>query len=482
VLAKIGSFTTAGSDMLIQPDQNIVVAGYYDDGSTTGFAVMRFLPNGTLDPNFGSGGKVSIAFANYIFGSVKVGIQTTQKLVLMGEFGLPNEGREAVLVRLAADGSLDLGFSPTGYLVIPAPIQAYAMAIQADDKILVGGNGSGNGVDVARYSADGVLDNTFGTNGLATLTGGPVNAMTVDGAGRIITVGGGGATAFTQVSCFTHTGFPDPQFGVGGVTPVSVGNSPVFLDAVSMQTDGYILAAGQYLPSGTNTKYRFMIVRLRPDGSLDPGFSGNGKQNVAFPSASAFATAVLQDWQGFIYAAGIVEPTNGAVHTFGLCRLTVNGALDTRFGTIGVLTTGWSGQSANATAFAQQQNGKLVVAGYAGLYDAVARYNNPFVLSPPPFVTSSDPGSISQLGSGLAPTGLRVFPNPVRSLLHVQGLDAKSSTLLLVRDAAGNALMSVKLEQQSEYSLDVHRLEPGTYFLELTAEGGRKSFPFVKAP
>jgi hypothetical protein len=78
--------------------------------------------------------------------------------------------------------------------------------------------------------------------------------------------------------------------------------------------------------------------------------------------------------------------------------------------------------------------------------------------------------------------GVRIFPNPVGSVLRVQGLDASGAINLVVRDAAGRTLMSVKLEQQNEYSLDVHRLAAGTYFLEVTTEGSRKSFPFVKVP
>ena len=484
VTAKIAGQPTYGYDMVIQPDQNILVAGSFDYGATTGFAVMRFTPDGTLDQSFGSGGKVSLIFPNYIFGPVKVGLQSTKKIVLMGEFGLPNEGREAVLVRLTPNGALDLSFSPTGYIVIPEPIQAYAMAIQPDDKILVGGNGGpGLGVNIFRYSPDGVMDTQFGTNGLATVAGGSINGMCV-GSGRIFTVGGGTGANWTQVSCFTSNGFPDPHFGSGGVTPVNAnGHDVTSLSGVNVTADGFILAVGEFLPTGNNTHYRLLVVRLRPDGLLDPAFSGNGKLGVPFPSGSVFGTGVLMDFQGLIYAAGVVESAGGGVNKFGLCRVNMNGTLDTRFGDVGVLTTGWSGVYADANAIAQQSNGKIVLAGSAGAI-AVARYNNPFIPPPPPVVTALDSGAVeserrANLGSA---TAVRVFPNPVRSMLKVQGLDVQGSAILLVRDAVGKTMMSVKVERQSEYSLDVHRLGAGMYFLEVVSGDGPKSFPFVKEP
>ena len=487
VNANIGSFPTTGSDMLIQPDQNILVAGYYYDGSSVGIglALMRFTTVGTLDPNFGSGGKVSFIFPNRIAGVIKVGVQSTKNIVVLAAFQTGNTSSEPVLFRFTPNGSPDLTFSPTGYKILSSLVEATAIAIQTDDKILVGGGGGpGLGVNIYRYSPDGVLDTQFGNNGLATVAGAGITAMTI-GSGRIVTVGHGVGGNWTQVSCFSSAGFPDANFGHGGVTPVNVnGNDETFLNGVFVTPDDFVLAVGLFIPAGTNTVQRFLIVRLRPDGLLDPSFAGNGKLGVPFPSSASFGESILQDWQGFIYAAGAVDPFGGK-EKFGICRVTVNGVLDTRFGTNGLFTFGWSGQDAGALAIAQQSNGKLVVAGDADADGfAVARLNNPFVPPPPPVVTALDSSAVvgNRAVFGSAAGVVKLFPNPVTSMLRVQGLNAQGSTVLLVRDAGGKTLMSVKVEQQSEYSLDVHRLTAGTYFLELITGGRQAIFPFVKAP
>ncbi len=92
----------------LQPDGKIVVVG--DSGaslSTITSIVIRCMPDGSLDSTFGSGGKVTLA-ASQAFG---VAIQADGKIVVVG---VTTPGRQAMVVRLEADGSPDAGFGSSG--------------------------------------------------------------------------------------------------------------------------------------------------------------------------------------------------------------------------------------------------------------------------------------------------------------------------------------------------------------------------------
>jgi uncharacterized delta-60 repeat protein len=160
----------------------------------------------------------------------------------------------------------------------------------------------------------------------------------------------------------------DTSFGGDGkVTTSFTGGG--YANAVAIQTDGKIVAAG-----GTGTK--FALARYHPHGALDNTFSGNGKVTTGFTDGgSANAVAIQSD--GKIVAAGVVE--GGA---FGLARYDTNGALDTTFGTDGIVTTDLTSGWDEANGVAIQANGKIVAAGRATPgspwrpWFAVARYRS----------------------------------------------------------------------------------------------------------
>src|SRR4029079_11975031 len=82
------------------------------------------------------------------------------------------------------------------------------------------------------------------------------------------------------------------------------------------------------------------LARSRPDGTLDPTFSGDGKVNAQFPGAAHYnVRAVALQSDGRMVVGGTVVMANGD-SAFGLMRFTTDGALDTTFGTQrGVETT-----------------------------------------------------------------------------------------------------------------------------------------------
>lgn len=240
------------------------------------------------------------------------------------------------IARLRADGSLD-----TSFLALASGVDGsiYALARQADGKILVGGyfatmNGS-NVANLARLNADGSLDASFQPQPNAS-----VRAIHVQPDQRIV-IGG----VFTSVAGTNRPylarlhpdGALDAGFGSGG-------GPDNFVMALGALSDGRLMAGGHFRTfAGTP---RALLARVNTDGSLDPAFdpgSGpaliNGNRDLV----------VLPD--GRCYVGGSVNGYQGRFSA--VTRILANGALDPSFPVIEPLFL----------AFAAKPDGKVMVGG-----------------------------------------------------------------------------------------------------------------------
>lgn len=182
-----GGFDIA-SGMAIQIDGKIVVAGVAQTvGDYTEFALARYNSNGTLDSTFDGDGKLTTPISGPNEGATAVAIQSDGRIVANGTSGLG-----FTLIRYNVDGSLDGTFGVGGIAGSLAGV-GYAMAIQPDGRIVLAGF-AGYTFDfaVARFDATGHLDPSFGSGGITTTTMGGVSiafAVAIQGDGRIL-VGG----------------------------------------------------------------------------------------------------------------------------------------------------------------------------------------------------------------------------------------------------------------------------------------------------
>jgi uncharacterized delta-60 repeat protein len=145
-------------------------------------------------------------------------------------------------------------------------------------------------------------------------------------------------------------------------------------EAVVVQTDGKIIAAGFSSSGGNND---FALARYNPDGQLDTSFGTAGIVTTSVRASSEITSVALQS-DGKIVAAGW-SYDNSFVNNFGLARYNPDGQLDTSFGTAGIVTTSMGAQSSGAEEIKIQSDGKIVVAGYSETASitsfALARYN-----------------------------------------------------------------------------------------------------------
>jgi uncharacterized delta-60 repeat protein len=242
----------------LQPDNRILAAGPVTVGSGKGFGLTRYNPNGSLDFNFGGDGKVTT------------------------DFGASED-------------------------------QATAVALQADDKIVVGGYadaGSNGDFAVARYLPDGSLDATLMPRS---------RAMEI-------------TTDFGSVDDDVYAG--------------------------ALQADGKIVALGF---TGVTDAHDFALARYMPNGDLDTSFSFDRKQTTNFGNDDeAFAVALQPDGKNLV--GGVAKV--GATFDFALARYMTNGDPDNSFNGDGRLSTDFNGGLDGVTGLGLQANGKLLIIKY----------------------------------------------------------------------------------------------------------------------
>lgn len=317
--------------MAVQPDGKLVVAGHANMGGSTGtdFVLVRYLRDGSIDAGFGTAGKVSTDINGGSDQAFAVALQADGKIVVAGSSDVSPTGKSFALVRYNADGSLDNAFGTGGKVVTSFGSQsdtAYAVVVQPDGKIVAGGHTSTatRGIDfaLARYETNGALDASFGSNGQVVM---PIHGL----------------------------------------------NARDSIYALALQTTGgevKIVAAGG--------EGDFTIARFNANGSIDAGFGIGQGLDGAFGSVIGAARAVIVTPDNKIVVTGHVA------HDFAVLQLTEDGIADASFGSAGrvitqVSATNWD----EAQALARQADGKIVVGGwvYAGNSSSgdfvVARYN-----------------------------------------------------------------------------------------------------------
>ncbi len=332
----------------------------------------RALPAGLLDPTFGVGGRVSVAGITTVGSGVVV--QPDGKILVAG-----GSGGGIFLTRYLADGTPDASFGTGGLVAAPQSVRIAALALQPDGKLLVAGSTSDpdNFFHLARFNANGSVDFGFGTSGrvITDLAGADdyAFALVVQPDGRIVLAGTTSAPSIFALARYLADGTADGSFGSGGVATTAFPGTSAEAHGLALQPDGKLVAAG--FASG-----QFALARYLSDGTLDATFGTGGQVTTSFGVAAEGRAVVVQP-DGRIVAAGKALVTNG---DFALARYDASGTLDPTFGTGGLVTTAFP-QAAEANALLLQPDGQLVAAGgilFLPYGFAAARYRTDGTLDP----------------------------------------------------------------------------------------------------
>jgi len=374
-----GGVDDGAGGVALQGDGKIVAVGRAGNIlATQDFALARYNPDGTLDTSFSGDGKLTTNFGGFD-AATGVALQSDGKIVAVGGTGCCSAASAFALSRYNPNGTLDTSFAGDGKQTtnFGANEGAHGVALQGDGKIVAVGRAGGGGFAIARYNPNGTLDTSFSGDGKQTahVGSGEANAVALQANAKIVVVGSGGgiglrSTGFV-VARLNPNGSLDTSFSGDGIQVADFGGRTE-ARGVAVQSDGKAVAVGF---RGTAD---FAIARFNTNGSLDASFSGDGKQTTDFFGGSDFANGVALQGNGKIVAAGSTTASS-AGFAFALARYNPNGTLDTGFSGDGKQTTGFGGA---ARGVAVQGDGKIVAVGNSGspvdpsVRDfALARYN-----------------------------------------------------------------------------------------------------------
>lgn len=357
---------------------------------------------GALDTTFSGDGKVQTDFgsdADFGFG---VAIQGDGKVVVAGYTGTGTQSiHRFAVARYTTGGKLDKTFSgdgkvTTGFSVcvpfcIPFDAEAADVAIQPNGKIVVVGY-SGGSFAIVRYNKNGTLDTTFSGDGKQTTSftsfgGARASAVLIQPNGKIVAAGSARTSAAKSdfaLARYNPNGSLDPTFSGDGKQMTDFGSDTDDQGGrAALQANGRIVVAGSTYDGNAKGYRDFALARYLPNGSLDSTFSFDGKVTTDFAQSDDQARGVALQANGRIVVAG----TSGASRAkFALARYTKAGSLDSSFSGDGRLVTPIRAQAA-ATAVAIQANGKIVAVGFSANasnnFDfALARYKPGGALDP----------------------------------------------------------------------------------------------------
>jgi uncharacterized delta-60 repeat protein len=372
VTTDFGGKYDRGNAVALQSDGKMIVAGYAT-GSSQDFALARYNTDGSLDTSFGVGGTVTTDFSSNTDSAAGVAVQSDGKIILVGATDSTGAG-DFALARYTASGSLDSSFGSGGKVTTDFSRRidgARAVALQGDGKIVVAGlsytvgktgyNGDDE-IALARYNTDGSLDTSFGSRGKVLTSIGSGAAVTygvaLQGDGKIVVSGSAlGNSGDFAIARYTAGGRLDTTFGSGGTVLTDFAGHADQAFGVAIQGDGKIVAVGETNPgSGYDD---FALARYTTSGSLDTTFGSGGKVTTDFAGNYDRAYGVAIQSDGKIVAAG-----RGGLD-FALARYNSDGGLDTGFGSGGKVSTDFAGYyNQEAIAVAIQSDGKIVLAGY----------------------------------------------------------------------------------------------------------------------
>ena len=263
-------------DMALQPDGKIVMVGTtaptvtINQNLPTDLAIMRFNPDGSLDPTFNGTGILVVRFNQVSESANAVVIQPDGK-ILIGGFLNNFVKNDYLLMRFQSNGMLDSTFGSGGLVftsVSAANNSISSLALQPDGKILAGGSGF-----VVRYDANGALDGTFGTGGIVAAPH-SVNKILFLTGGKILV--GGSLNSGVAVSRLNPNGALDTSFNnTGTATGTATGNGSCAGNSLALQSDNKIIVGGT---CGSSAK--FAVFRFQETAATGSSFDYDGDRKA----------------------------------------------------------------------------------------------------------------------------------------------------------------------------------------------------------
>lgn len=411
-LTSVGVADAAASAIARQPDGRVILVGNAkvappsDGHNNTGVAMVRYLPDGTVDRSFGGGDGVVEQFGPEGSMAQAVALQPDGRILVSGITGFPAIAGPLFVARYLPDGSRDGSFGDNGVAFVPVCCDAAGaegLALQPDGKIVLAGyrdNTDSADTIVARFTRDGQLDPAYGDGGVSRLqlgdaspTWSRAHGLVLQGEKAVIVgnvaTGGEQRVFSSMLARLDEHGALDRSFGTDGLV---VDHAMGMANAIGQAPDGKLIVAGDHRSSEDGApRADYVLSRYSADGALDESFNPDG------PSPGHVVATAGSD--RYAVPTGLaVDPSTGSATVTGyardegktkllLVRYTTNGLRDdagfrSASGSAGPrLLDAGDGGNTSGTGLVLDPYGGMLVAGAAvdgGLYRfLVARYGDP---------------------------------------------------------------------------------------------------------
>ncbi len=367
----------------------IVVAGSCGIGASRDFCVARYLADGTLDASFNATGVAVTAMGVAADDAWAVAMDGTRILVA-GECEADG-GTKFCLARYLANGTLDPGYGSAGKVIVSfrqsfaLPTDSARALLVSDGKAFVAGGCATYGYRnfcVARFDAGGTLDVAFGDRGVATsdmgtgFASGIANALALSGS-RILVVGP--CSNGTNLDfCMLRVGAVD---GAIDTTLAGIGYVKLALGAGDDVPTGVALSGSATILSGycdAGGLKRFCLTAITEAGGLSAHFNGGAHLIDVFGTQGNYAYG-LAVTGSLITLAGSCGPDFN-YHDFCVARYSTSGQRDTSFNATGfrIFDAAVLGGMDMLATLLRQPDGKLLAAGdcfFSAMRLCLARFN-----------------------------------------------------------------------------------------------------------
>ena len=247
----------------------IIAGGSSLIGGVNKFVLARYTTNGALDTSFGTSG-----FTTTTPGTndtiVSITLDSQERIIAGGQSWIGSN--KFALTRYTANGALDTSFGTSGFTTTTPGTDdgIYSITLDSQERIIASGGAQVGGnytFALARYTTNGTLDTSFGTSGFNTSTKGSSDgssSVALDVKGRIIVAGVAKIDTVNKFALarYTADGALDTSFGTSGFTTTTIGSNAGII-AIIRDSQGRIIAGGYALDGSKKFALsRYLILRV----------------------------------------------------------------------------------------------------------------------------------------------------------------------------------------------------------------------------
>lgn len=364
-----GAKNTEAGGFYVQKDGKLLFGGTADDD----MVVVRCLPTGELDPSFGNGGLASFDSGGKDILSA-IGVCEDGSIVAGGTLTPAGQRSDRIaLVRFGKNGAIDTSYGKNGVLSADMGPRSKINSIVplSDGSVLISGRAaSQKKAMIARYDRRGILDASFGVNGVAysDSENSEYTSLALQADGAIVTCGftvDGQYNYNALAARYTSGGARDVTFGDSGAVEVDLGSKGDRFNKVIELKNGSLLFIGESLK---DRKRAIALFQTLGSGAPDGEFGDDGKKLLDTGGLESMGVdAVALDDGSLLIAGQCGNSKRPEKYDVLLARFRSDGAMQESFGFNGLLSTDL-GADERICAVSNLGDGKVLVAGSSGKY------------------------------------------------------------------------------------------------------------------